>query len=438
LKDRKATWGFLAGALVGAALTALMVVGAVLALHIDFGARLVAHNEEVVIAPLPAPNSAGPRGGPPCDTLVPERPPWWPEEETVARALHLPTPSKGLKRRVEFWEALWGEHGAHVYLFVDKRRPSLLHAVVDCNDLYGPGIDPVAAELRCDRRLLAEKKKIRGRLYQERNRPSRALRQALDNDQQLIVTAYSHIYVIEGKASVLSDAVTRAAEHLANLEKIFASVGVPPELTRLAFVESLFQPAIESHAGAVGAFQFVAATGGQWLMIQEGVDERKDPERSGWASAQYLKGLHRGFDDWPLALTAYNTGPTRMRRLLKRHGTRDIGALADMRTEKAFGFDGQNYYAQIVAVVRVTENIVPLEVDLARRAMKAPGPLSLSALARCTQLPGVVIAKMNPALGPEIVSGKLPIPKGYLINLPAEEAGEVSVEEPGLPGEQPS
>lgn len=429
----------MAGALVGATLTSLVVVAAFLALDLDIGTWRGVERGEVAITPAPTPANAEPIVEPePCPSLLTERPPWWPSEETEATALRLPKPSKALERRMQFWEKLWGEHGAHVYMFADKRRPSLLHAVVDCRDLYGPGVDPAAAEKVCDRRLIAEKKKIRKRLYKQRLRPTRALRRALDNDKQLIRTAYNQILVIEGKAEALKEAVTRATEHLATLERVFASVGVPPALTRLSFVESLFQPDVESHAGAVGAFQFVAATGRQWLMIGDGVDERKDPERSGWASAHYLKSLYRGFDDWPLALTSYNTGPTRMRRIVKKHATRDIGALADMRTERGFGFDGQNYYAQLAAVVRITEKLEPLEVVLERQVVKLPEALPLEEVARCTEVPAGIIAKMNPALGLEIVAGKRPIPKDYFVNLPVDAKAEVRAPEPAPPGEQPS
>ncbi len=440
MADLRTTWGFLTGALTGAFATVLLVAAAVLLLPIDLRLDAREPAAPVDIVEVAAPPEAPPAAlEAPCPTLPVEAPPWLADDDAKERALHLPKASPKLDRRIRFWADVWGKHPTHVYLFADRRRPSLRHAVVDCRDLFGPGVDPAAAEKTCDRRLIAQKKKIVKELYKRRNRPTRAVKRALDNDRDLIRSAHRNVFVMEGKSDALEEAIARAAQHLDALEKIFATVGVPPELTRLSFVESLFQPDVVSHAGAAGAFQFVEATGRQWLMIAHGVDERLDPERAGWASAHYLKRLNDRFDDWGLALTAYNTGPTRMRRLVKRHKTRDIGALADMKTEKGFGFDGQNYYAQLAAVVRITEGLDPLEVPLSRHVVKLAEPLPLSEIARCTETSATDIAKLNPALGAGIIEGQQPVPAGYRLNLPPE-ARAVSVEEKpsATTAEQPS
>lgn len=436
--DLRSTWSFLVGALTGVAVTVGLVVAAFVLSPLDVRLSGAAESQEVqvALAPLEPRDVVGAEGT--CPTLPVTTPPWAPDEEAIKHALHLAKPSPALDRRIRFWADVWGKHPTHVYVFADRRRPSLRHAVVDCRDLFPPGSDPVAAEKACDRRLIEKKREIVKALAAARHRPTPQLRRALDNDRALIRTAHENVFVIEGKADALEQAVSRAAPHLDRLEKIFATVGVPPELTRLSFVESLFQPDVVSHAGAAGAFQFVPNTGREYLMIADGVDERLDPERAGWASARYLKQLHKRFDDWGLALTAYNTGPTRMRRLVKRHKTRDIGALADMKTERAFGFDGQNYYAQLAAVVRITESLEPLEVPLSRQVVKLPEPMLLSEIARCTHTRAEDIAQLNPALTEPIVELKRPVPAGYHLNLPPE-ARALSVEEPkpNLP-EQPS
>lgn len=435
----------MAGALTGATISVALATVMVLAFDVDVEVGEDGEPEvaAVVAPPEPAVDEEPAEPEAPCPDLKAEDPPWAPDPDARAKALHLPQPSSRLKRRIGFWEQVWGEHKEHVYVFADRRRPSLVHAVVDCNDLYSPDRDPVASEKKCDRRLIAEKRKIVRQLRKQRRRPSRSLRRALDNERRLYRTAYKNILVMEGKANKLERAVSRAAEHLDKLERIFITVGVPPELTRLSFVESLFQPGVKSHAGAVGAFQFMAATGREWLMIKDGVDERLDPDRAGWAAAQYMKRLNGRFDDWPLALTGYNTGPTRMKRMVKRHRTRDIGKLADMKTERNFGFDGQNYYAQLYAVVSLTSNVDPIELPNDRKTVTLPEPMPLAEVARCTEMPASALARVNPALEEKIVGGELSVPKGYRVALPTDaEAAEAAVSKEDTSGakkgEQPS
>jgi membrane-bound lytic murein transglycosylase D len=438
LADSRTTWTFIAGTLSGATVT--VGIATVLVLAFDVDVRM-GRGDDAVVAPVAEtaavqPDSAA-EDEAPCPELKAEDPPWMPDADARAKALHLARPSKRLARRIGFWEKVWGEHRAHVYVFADKRRPSSVPAVVDCNELYRKDRDPNASEKRCDRRLIAKKKEIVRSLRKQRRRPSRSLRRALDNERRLYSTAYKNILVLQGKADKLDEAVARSAEHLDKIERIFITVGVPPELTRLSFVESLFQPDVKSHAGAVGAFQFMAATGRQWLMIGDGVDERLDPDRSAWAAAQYMKWLHGRFDDWALGLTAYNTGPTRMRRLVKRHRTRDIGTLADKRTEKAFGFDGQNYYASLHAVVNLTTSLDPIELPSDRQAVTLPEPMPLAEVARCTKVPQSTLARINPALEKEIQSGDRAVPKGYRVSLPtAEEAAQAAVSKDEGAGDQ--
>ena len=76
-------------------------------------------------------------------------------------------------------------------------------------------------------------------------------------------------------------------------------------------------------AGAVGPWQFMPATGREsGLTVAEAVDERRDLERSTEAALKFLSSLYRRFDDWFLALAAYNCGPARVARALERQGVK--------------------------------------------------------------------------------------------------------------------
>lgn len=86
--------------------------------------------------------------------------------------------------------------------------------------------------------------------------------------------------------------------------------GVPREIfAAMVMTESNFDLAAESTVGAIGLTQLMPAT------AQEvGVDPY-DPHQNLVGGAQYLMQQYERFGDWPLALAAYNSGPTRVARL---------------------------------------------------------------------------------------------------------------------------
>ena len=96
---------------------------------------------------------------------------------------------------------------------------------------------------------------------------------------------------------------------------------MPLELQYLPVIESAIQPNAVSRAGAVGLWQFMPATaGGLGLEINSLVDQRRDPRKSSAAAAKYLRQLHDIYDDWSLAIAAYNCGPGNVNKALRRAG----------------------------------------------------------------------------------------------------------------------
>ncbi len=107
-------------------------------------------------------------------------------------------------------------------------------------------------------------------------------------------------------------------------EKYLAEYGLPEELKYLSIVESGLDPTAKSHAGAMGLWQFMPATGRMFGLRQDYyIDQRMDIEASTEAACKYLKQLYGMFGDWQLALASYNCGPGNVRRAIKRSGYKE-------------------------------------------------------------------------------------------------------------------
>lgn len=97
--------------------------------------------------------------------------------------------------------------------------------------------------------------------------------------------------------------------------------GVPEELKYLPIVESALNPMATSRVGAAGLWQFMYSTGTDYGMeVNSVVDERRDAYKSTHAAARFLNNLHRTFDDWALAIAAYNCGPGTINKAIARSG----------------------------------------------------------------------------------------------------------------------
>jgi membrane-bound lytic murein transglycosylase D len=131
-------------------------------------------------------------------------------------------------------------------------------------------------------------------------------------------------------------------------EKYLAKYNMPDELKYLSIIESGLNPRAVSRARAVGLWQFMSATGRYYGLNHDWyIDDRMDPEKSTDAACRYLKDLYRMFNDWELALAAYNTGPGNVKRAIRRSGYKktfwDIYSFLPRET--------RSYVPQFVAII---------------------------------------------------------------------------------------
>ena len=150
-----------------------------------------------------------------------------------------------------------------------------------------------------------------------------------------------------------------AAALVPRLKQIFIAAKLPAELVWVAEVESSFNPQARSPAGAVGLFQLMPVTARSLDLTTQPRDERLDPDKNARAAAHYLKELHQRFGNWPLALAAYNAGPTRVENLLKQQGTRTFDEIASKLPAET-----QMFVPKVAATVARREGVAVEELKM--------------------------------------------------------------------------
>ena len=114
----------------------------------------------------------------------------------------------------------------------------------------------------------------------------------------------------------------RSHRYLPHIEKILQENGMPDDLKYIAVAESALRPHVGSKRGAIGFWQFTAATGRKYgLVVDEHVDQRRNIFASTAAAIQYLKQLHQDFGSWTLAAAAYNMGEGGLMAEIMEQGT---------------------------------------------------------------------------------------------------------------------
>ena len=199
---------------------------------------------------------------------------------------------------------------------------------------------------------------------------------------------------------------------------ILEKEGVPPELFYLAMIESGLNPNAYSYAHASGLWQFISSTGKLYgLKKTWWIDERRDFVKSTHASARFLKDLYKQFDDWYLAFAAYNCGPGRVRKTIKRQGTRDYWELTRLPAQT------RNYVPNIMAALFISNNpakygfSVVKEPPMAWEEIAIDKAVSLQVISECSNLKIDLLQKYNP----ELKQGTIPpLKEGekYLFRMP--------------------
>ena len=169
-------------------------------------------------------------------------------------------------------------------------------------------------------------------------------------------------------AAALRSYLENAMEYRLYVRKAVQDNQVPEILEYLPVVESNYKTNAKSRSGAIGMWQFMANSVWPFLTLNDYVDERLDPWKSTDAAIKKLQDNYRYFNDWPLAIAAYNCGMGALTRIIKKakaaepeESNIDFWYLVD---KKLLPDQTANYVPKLIAIADLAINSEYYGIDL--------------------------------------------------------------------------
>jgi membrane-bound lytic murein transglycosylase D len=222
----------------------------------------------------------------------------------------------------------------------------------------------------------------------------------IDFDYNPKVKRYIDIYSIERREQV-AQILGLAELYFPIFDEMLDKYHLPLELKYLAVVESALNPLAVSKSGAVGLWQFKINSARMFnLTVNSFIDERMDPVKSTEAACQYLEYLYKIFNDWDLALAAYNTGPGAVRNaIIRANGETNFWKIYDYLPEAA-----QNYVPAFIAAAYIMNNahehliepVKPIIVFAKTDTVMVSKPVAFSVVSKELNIPIEIIRFLNP------------------------------------------
>jgi len=126
---------------------------------------------------------------------------------------------------------------------------------------------------------------------------------------------------LKNRKGKYADLLAKSKYYFPLIEEQLAKYNIPLEMKYLVVIESALNPMARSRVGATGLWQFMYQTGKQFdLKVSSYIDERNDVLKSTIAACKFLSQLYKTFNDWDLALAAYNSGPGNVSKAIRRSG----------------------------------------------------------------------------------------------------------------------
>jgi membrane-bound lytic murein transglycosylase D len=166
--------------------------------------------------------------------------------------------------------------------------------------------------------------------------------------EKALTQHYIKQYTTPGGIAWLNAVMNRGGPYLGFIRREIEERNLPPEFLYLPVIESGYLSTAVSRSGATGLWQFMKNSMGPFDMkVTDWLDERMDFWKSTQGALRKLEENYRYFEDWPMALAAYNTGLGGLNRIVKDTGIKDYWVLSE---RKALKTETIHYVPKLLAV----------------------------------------------------------------------------------------
>ena len=355
-----------------------------------------------------------------------------------------PCPAE-IRRRVDFWIQVFKGWDKGKAILHDPNAPERVYMVIDTGEGCGRAVK---------RRISANRKVISTALEALATNLAKG-RKISDKRQRHLATLFpsgrpsvirkaaKSIRCQSGVKDSFVDGLKRFNRYSSLVDRVLAENDLPPDIRYLPFVESSYNPAAYSKAGAAGLWQIMPATARSLgLELNATVDERLDPEAATRAAAKYLVKATRSLtkiskekqpgisssDINPFVITSYNYGVNGMRRAIKSIDPDFMRVLNNYKSP-SFQVAVKNFYASFLAARHVALNADTYFGGVVAKNAQQYESLVLqhpTSINRIQKVFGLTEKQLKPLNGPLtrfIWNGWRLIPAGYEIRLPKRKDG---------------
>lgn len=238
-----------------------------------------------------------------------------------------------------------------------------------------------------------------------------------------VVGNYINMYVNK-RRSLVADMLALHSYYGPIFVEELLKEGMPTELQYLPVIESAINPNAVSRAGAAGLWQFMPATAkGLGMEVNSLIDERRDARLSSRNAARYLKQLHEIYNDWSLAIAAYNCGPGNVNKALRRaggDGKKDFWEIYNYLPAETRGYVPAFIAANYVMNYYGKHGISPTVIKrhLTTDTVVVNKYIHFNQIAAVLNIPVDEIRMLNPQYRKDIIPGDY---RPYVLTLPTQQ-----------------